>query len=338
MSEIRFDVVITTYNRHDSLKVLVEQLLKTGSGLEHIIVVDSSAQEDQEIQKIPQVKYIKSSHGNQPYQRYLGYLSSQSDVLIYFDDDMRILDDQAFEKILAQFQREDVVAVQPNFVNQNEFLDDAVPRSRLNILKRFKRSFSLLKCLSGYCVPEEGKVSYCGIRGAKPHDLGYVECFNGGVFAVRRSALYQDFNFKLFDLFEKRMGMGEDTILGFSVAQQGNIVYLADAMFLHDDQKDSTYTVDFKSYGLRVSYSRLYLSLEYVRLLNRHPYWALLHYQWYMLWRVAGLGLNQLLSRKSSRADILEGYRTGWKQANKEYKELLVSVDDYWKNEAQGDI
>lgn len=331
------DVIITTYKRPESLHVLVKQILQFSTQVSNIIIVDSSPEENRDIQTLDKVQYMRSSHGNQPYQRYLGYLSSKSDILIYFDDDMRFLDEQAIDKILCCFDEKNVIAVQPNFVNKNEFLDHTAPQSSFNALKRYKNIFHLFKCLTGYCIPAPGKFSYCGIRGPKPDDLGSVECFNGGVFAVKREVLYENFNFRLFDMFEERIGMGEDAILGYGVAQQGKIVYLAGGMFLHDDQQDSTYTVDFYSYGFRVIYSRLYLSLEYVRLSNKTNGFALMHYHWYVMWRLIGMALNQLKGFKKSRKEMMIGYIRGWRRAVKDYRVLQDNSQLYWSEEALRD-
>ena len=87
---MKFDVIIATCNRKESLMILVSQLLSCSKLPENIIVVDSSETINQDIKKINLVKYIQSSHKNQPYQRYVGFLSASCEILIYLDDDMRL--------------------------------------------------------------------------------------------------------------------------------------------------------------------------------------------------------------------------------------------------------
>ena len=133
---MKFDVIIATFNRKDSLAILVSQILKCSKLPENIIIIDSSAITDRDIQSINIVKYIKSSHANQPYQRYIGSLVSNNDILVYFDDDMRIIDNQCFEKILSLYDDKNVVGVQPNFSYQHVFFDHRVPKSKTRELAK----------------------------------------------------------------------------------------------------------------------------------------------------------------------------------------------------------
>jgi len=335
----RFDVVITTYNRAESLSILVLQILELELVPQNIIIIDSSPIENKEIQEIDKVIYLKSSHGNQPYQRYLGTKISKEDILIFMDDDMRILDKNVFNIILNQYDTKDIIGVQPNFTNANEFLRDNLPKSKMKI--KSKKVFNFIKLLTGYPSPKQGKISYCGIRGPKQKDALKVECFNGGVFSVRKEFIFTDkFNFQLFSIFETRLGMGEDTIIGFEASRSGDIIYIEKSMFLHDDQKNSIYSVDILSYAKRVSYSRLYLSFEYRRLENKSKFIAFVHYNWYMLWRVIGLIINFSLSPRSvKRKKMLRGYIEGWIKALKDSYSLSKQKDDYyWKNESKNDI
>ena len=178
----------------------------------------------------------------------------------------------------------------------------------------------------------------CGIRGPQPENGGKTEWVSGGAFAAKRDVLYKNFNFKLFDFFERKIGMGEDAILGFTLAQYGKIIYLPEELFYHNDQKDSTYTVDFHSFGKRVAYSRLYLSFEYARLVGSSKAVAYGHYIWYMLWRLIGMSINQIIGFKSSRSEMMKGYISGIFLALKDSRHL-VKYDDgsNWKKDIQDD-
>ena len=111
-------------------------------------------------------------------------------------------------------------------------------------------------------------------------------------------------------------------------------------MFLHDDQKNSTYALNTFSYAKRVAYSRLYLSYEYRRLQNKSKLTALLHYQWYMLWRVIGLSLNILLNNnKNENKKLLKGYLSGWKKTFNDFSKLISKEKtQYWEKEITNDL
>ena len=59
---MKFDVIIATYNRKESLSVLVNQLLECSKLPENIIIVDSSETINEEIKNLSLVKYIKTNH------------------------------------------------------------------------------------------------------------------------------------------------------------------------------------------------------------------------------------------------------------------------------------
>jgi len=335
----RFDIIITTYNREESLKILISDILKSTILPHKIIIVDSSSKENISIQKYSKVKYIKSSHPNQPYQRYLGQKLSTSNILIFMDDDMRILQKNAFEKILQKYNNHNIIGVQPNFINNNDFLQKSLPKSKINFkdktLNRWKR------ILTGYYIPKSGQLSFCGIRGEKPKNESYLQYFNGGVFSVKRECIFSEkFNAELLTIFENKLGMGEDTILGYEASKFGKIIYIEESLFLHDDQKNSTYSLNTYSYAKRVAYSRLFLSLEYQRLKNSSSIPAFLHYQWYMFWRILNLFINSIISKnKNTQKEMLKGFIFGWIKGNLSIFDFINNNKyNYWKKELENDI
>ena len=333
------DIIIATYNRAQSLERLVGSLSRCSPAPQHIIVVDSSPEENTSIQKYENVVYIRSSHPNQPYQRYLGYKVSKNDVLVFLDDDMEVLDKYWLKKVTEEFDDKSVVGVAINFKNDNDFLQNKMPKSKLTKSKYLNPLKQFIKTLSGYPQPKAGKFWLCGIRGVQPENGAETEWVSGGAFAARRAVLYKNFNFKLFDLFERKIGMGEDAILGFTLAQHGKIIYLSKEFFYHNDQKDSTYTINFYSFGKRVAYSRLYLSFEYARLVDNSTIVVFMHYIWYMLWRLVGMGINQIIDLKSSRSELIKGYISGILLALKESRSLKNYSDgNDWRKEVNDDI
>jgi len=329
---MKFDVIIATYNRKKSLDILVKQILDCNILPENIIIVDSSNEENLEIQEINLVQYIYTTHGNQPYQRYLGYLEAKEDILIYFDDDMRVIDNSCFEKMLTIYENDEIVGVQPNFTYGHEFFDQEMPKSKVRQLAKKNILFKYLKTLSGHPSIPNGKFYLSGLRGSKPENKSSMEWFNGPVFSARKKNLYNNFNFNLFDLYTNKMGKAEDAILGFTLSKEGSIIYLDEELFFHDDQGDSTYSVDFVSYGKRVAYSRLYLSFEFARLSKTKPIVAFLHYNLYIFGRIMSMLINQLLGIKKSRFQIIYGYLQGYFHALVDVRRLFI----FKKNNKKG--
>jgi glycosyltransferase involved in cell wall biosynthesis len=336
---MKFNIIIATYNRRESLRILIEQILECSDLPEKIIIVDSSIDENQEAKSFDRVVYIRSSHSNQPYQRYLGCLASNHDILVYFDDDMRIVDKQCFKKILAVYANNDVVGVQPNFVYEHNFFNYRVPKSKTRQLAKNNITFKFLKTISGNPNIKNGKFWLAGIRGKNPDNGKSLEWFNGPVFSARKKFLYRNFNFNLFDLYRDKMGKAEDAILGFTLSDKGSIVYLKDNCFYHDDQDDSTYSADLISFGKRVAYSRLYLSFEYARLLGKSKILVFLHFNLYIFGRIISMLINQIIHFNATRGKIITGYLQGYLKAISDVRYLcLHNSGSYWRKEAESDI
>ena len=337
---MKTDVIIATYNRPKSLMNVVKKLLESTDEIQNIIVVDSSSEENKEILTVKKVRYVRSSHANQPYQRYLGYLSSNAEVLVFLDDDMELIEPLWMSKIENVFADNTVVGAAIAFTNDNEFLNTKVPKTKLGNPKKAGVLRRAVKAITGNPYLKPGDFWLCGIRGVQPSGGGKTQWVQGGAFAARRSAIYKNFNFYLFDLFEQKLGMGEDVLLGYTLSKQGKIIYIPQELFYHNDQKDSTYTMDFKSYGERVAYSRLYLSYESARLSGMSDSLVLIHFAWYMLWRLGGMCVNYVLDPNKDRKEMMRGYFSGIMKAIKNRKILSTYNNDgkVWTKEAKNDI
>lgn len=330
-----FSVVITTYNRPQKVSELINQLKKSVFTVEQIIVVDSSDNLNINLANDKKLFYLTSNHKNQPYQRYLGYLSASSEILVYLDDDMEVIDEKVFNEVLEIFKDERIVGLGLGFKNKHTdtFLNNA-PKSAWNKYNQSNPVFQKLRSITGYGRLPEGKFGWNGTRGSQPKVLTTTEWFSGGAFAARKSAMYNNFNFQLFDLFEKRIGMGEDVLLAYTLSKQGKVMYYPKIAFLHNDQKDSTYTPDFYSYAFRVIYSRLFISLEYARL-NGYPFLlAHLKFHWYAVWRIIGQVINLAIKPSINRRMTLKGSFQGWMNT---FRLSLKDMEDrnrFWKQEA----
>jgi glycosyltransferase involved in cell wall biosynthesis len=335
-----FDVIIATYNRQDSLHILIDNIKKCNTKPDKIIVVDASSKQDLMLQNQPDIVYIHSTYANQPYQRYVGFLSATSPILVYFDDDMRITDNGAFDKLLQLFDDTNTVAVQPSFDYPHTFMDEKLPRSKFVSTGKSIKSkiIKLLKTFSGTPCLQEGQYWFCAIKGKLPTSIKPINWFLGPVFIVKREVMYKNFNFQLFDLYSMHLGKGEDAVTGFTVAQQGDILYYPYPMFCHDPNYDSVYSPNQKVFGRRYLSSRLYHSFEYARLMKKSKLLAFLHYQWYAFWRIVGLILNQLIGYKTQRNFLLLGYIQGWMFSLIKLKDIMAfNNGNKWRQYAKKD-
>lgn len=336
---MKFDVVITTYNRPQSINRLVTQLLNDESGhLEHIIVVDSSEHLNVTDYSLgSNCKYIRSSHKNQPYQRYLGYHLCKAEAILYLDDDMELLSSNTFDIIQKSFIKSGAIAINLLFTNDNKFLEKN-DKSAFNQLYSNPNSvIKLGRWITGYPVIKNNTYWRCGIKGKRISGKP-IEYVSGGAFVVKRAFVYNDFNTQLFDLYNHKLGKGEDGIMGYTLSKHGLVYSEPKVLFYHNDQEDSTYTQNHIVFGRRVAYSRLYLSLEYARLNKLSYSLTIVHYHYYMLWRTFGLISNLFVKRTKSLKEQLIGTLAGWKRSLFFSRRDLEEVNLYWKNEVLSDL
>ena len=337
MKSINIDCIICTYNRPKRVSILVEGLKMCSPSANKIIVVDSSDTVHHELKADMSVIYLPSSHKNQPYQRYLGYKCASSDYLLYLDDDMEILSYNIFHLLQGYFESSNAVGIALNFRDKyRETSLSRLPKSSLKFRGRLK---AFKNYVSAYGEMPDGKLGLNGLRGSQPSTYGLTELISGGAFAVKRESIFEDFNFQVFDLFEKRIGMGEDVIIGYTLSKQGEIYFLPEILFLHNDLQDSSYSMDIYRFSERVVYSRLYLTLEKVRLDDTCMLKGRFIYHWHTLWRISGILINFCTKPSRIRFLVLQGALVGWiKSFGFVFKGNSDLRSTYWSSECIKDL
>jgi glycosyltransferase involved in cell wall biosynthesis len=195
------DIIICTYNRPKKIIELVHSLLPHKADFNRIIVVDSSDKANGALEEIVDVFYLRSNQKNQPYQRYLGFINASSDFLLYLDDDMELVNKEVFSRINQYIKDyKDLSGIALNFKDKhsNSTLSE-VPKSVLfkkaGLVKRIIRWITAIPELS------QGELGFCGNRGAQPTQGGRTHWLSGGAFLAKKSALFQNFNFQMIDIF-----------------------------------------------------------------------------------------------------------------------------------------
>ncbi len=335
-----FQLIITTYNRPVQIFGFVNSLLHLLPDVDKIIVIDSSDKINEDLVNLESIIYVQSTHKNQPYQRFLGYQISESPWLIFFDDDMEIIDYQFFEKISERILEKEYVGLGLNFQDKHDqtfllSLEKSAFKSKNSESSFFNNT---IRSFTGYPILEKGKVSWNGLRGKQPSELQSTEWFSGGAFIAKSEFLYRNFNFTLFDLYEKRLGKGEDFIISYTLSKSGKVFFLPDLMLLHNDQQNSVYSNNHFQLAQRVLFSRLFLSLEYARLNNLSFANAKIKFHWYAFWRVIGVFFNYLIKRTSTQKELMKGNFSAWKMAFSFQYKIELSKDNYWTSETKKDI
>lgn len=328
------DIVITTFNRQDQVVGLVSALLPQLNAGEKIIIVDSGEELNTQIPKTGSIKYLKSSHQNQPFQRYLGYQVANAEYILFLDDDMEPCSAEVLNQLrICINKHENLAGIALCFKNKIPTSIDKLPKTNLT-----QSWIHKWRWISGYSQPKIGELGLCGIRGSQPPSGGYTQLVSGGAFVAKRDKLFLNFNFTLFSMFENKVGMGEDTIIGYTLSKQGLIWYEPEQLFWHHEKHVSNYSVNSEKLAKKVMYSRLFLSLEKYRLDNRSALIPVLHYHWFAIWRIIGLLFNLVIKYNPTTYQMLKGFVKGCLKAT----ELLASSREadkkYWSTEMQRDL
>lgn len=332
-------LVICTFNRPDKINNLIGLILAQTLPPTEIIVVDSSEEENKVLKENFKVIYLKSTHKNQPYQRYLGYLKSNSEYILFLDDDMEPVCQDAINILSTTIlDSPELVGIAIYF--KDKFVESSLSQIPKTIFPNSGARATFIRGLTGYITLADGKLGYCGLRGNQPKEGGYTEWVSGGAFLAKRSELFINFNFQLFDLFEKRMGMGEDALIGYTLSKRGKILYLPLQLFWHNDSKDSTYSLNPKNFSRKVTYSRLFLSMEVARLSKKSLFFSKLFFYWYTLWRSIGLFLNLLFKceKQLFKFNMLIGSINGFVNAFSFKFDNSNRKKVYWGNEIANDL
>jgi glycosyltransferase involved in cell wall biosynthesis len=301
------DIVIASYNRIDHAYKLAQSLSIYGKYVKKIVIVDSSENFEKIKPNSSIINHVYSTHKNQPYQRYLGASLCCSDIVLFLDDDMSLIDNSLFKDLKKKFNDKNISAVNLKFKNTNSFLQN-IPKS---MLLNKKTKTRLISQLLGYPIVNNNQYSFCGIKGHRKSNKN-INFLNGGSFACKLKSLYSNFNFQLFDIYEKRLGKGEDAITGYTISKTGGIWAAEKSYFLHNDYDDSAYSQCYYSFSKRVMYSRLFLSYEYYRLNNKTLFFGFLRFHHYALGRIFSSLINLIMSYNYKRKQIFLGSISGW--------------------------
>jgi len=334
---VNFDVIITTYNRPEAVYNLVQSLLNCRPAPSSIIVVDSSELDDLQLQKLKGVEYIRSSHKNQPYQRYLGFLASREEIVCFFDDDIQIINPAIFEIILNRYSEKEIVGCNVNFINEGNITVQKELKSEWGI-NEMPQALSFLLLLTGVPTIKDGKAWLAGMRGNDVSNL-FTETFSGpGGLSFRRRIVPSLFDDALFALFEKKMAMGEDKYISMGALRFGKLAHNIEPCIVHSENT-SHYYQDSSSFTRKELYSRLWLSKRYLYVKYKWIGWAYIHYSWFAFWRILIAGIRCIIQPQKINFKIFHGKLLGVIDAvSKPYKNKAFCPEINWAAEFEKDL
>lgn len=268
---MRVAICIPTFRRPHLLEKLLDDLSGQIWLPETVIVVDGDPGSGEVLRKLQgapsfekwRLMYVVSNHANLPYQRYLGYRAAEGhDLILYLDDDLRVDQKDAVEKVIAP-----LLDSSTQYVAGTSTIRFPAPTMGSNARGSRKRTSALAHLFGSARHIAPGGLTPAGHRVLPREDGDYVrvEWLRGGVMAFRMSAMSDEvFSDDLFALAEVGCGMGEDTYLGLQLRCKGPLYFAHCAVFEHPnaDTPKAYPTQRFRK-GLADSYSRRFLNDHY---------------------------------------------------------------------------
>lgn len=276
-----FAICICTYKRAHLLQKLLLDIFNQTCLPSFLIIVDGDPESGTVAQMLASLKfppgcrivYVPSNHGNLSYQRYLGWKMasiSKCNILLYFDDDLRIFQADSIDKTIAPlfWKNENIVGVTANAstgdISKHKNSEALVDRIKW---EGFKPAF-LVRWFGAARNLAPGSFSPAGHRLMPEYhgrDYEPVDWLTGRVMAYKMEVLSDDcFSENLFSCYHKGYGKAEDTFLSRKVKFRGKLLMAFCAHFEHpDDDLPQAYPTGAYRLGYATAYSRRLLNDNY---------------------------------------------------------------------------
>ena len=262
-----FSVIITTLDRWESVIRLINRIFKISNNYSVEIVV-VYAGEIIESEKLLYneylVKFIKSNHKNQPFQRYLGTNHVTNSITLFFDDDLIIEKDTLFDDLVSAYSIKDVVGVGFGYVNSGELYKKI--NCYRNSCERFLSDIRYLEFNR-----KDGDI---GIGGRQALNLtqksDFVNALTGGnVPTCKTEFIKHLWDDRIFQLAEIGMGKGEDKYFTLGMNKFGRIYYLNDHYITHPIN-ESTYKYSYFRWRAEILRTRFLICDRYCEVYSKN--------------------------------------------------------------------
>lgn len=265
VSDLKFSLIICTYERADSLKRLLDSINSQVLYPDEILIIDGSkGKETKEMllkNHYENLKYFKVTEQNRGLTRQRNYgieKSGEVDIICFLDDDIVTEPDYFFELISTYIKKPKAKAVggwikdekkwkkvEENYIPKfNEFLSDGYVRD-LGVRNVLRKRLGLISNMPPGYMPE---FSHGFSTGFLPPsgNIYPVEFFMGGVSSYKKS-LFKNIGFSTY--FEG-YGLYEDMEFCLKISKLGELFVNTRAKVLHLHEESGR--PDYYKYGQMV--------------------------------------------------------------------------------------
>jgi glycosyltransferase involved in cell wall biosynthesis len=278
MSE-NYALCICTYNRIELLKLLLLDIQRQTIQPCALIIVDGNPGSNQLLMLLngmqfagkTKIIYAASNHANLPYQRFLGWRIFKSigcEILMYLDDDLRLLNCTVIEDLLMPFSWSErtVRAVTAITISGKDWLYDEISDHN----EKKDAAGKLIGLFGDSRKFSPGELTPSGNR-LMPVDLpnhpgyGIVEWFQGRVMVLLKDSISTEtYSDDLFAIHHIQLGLGEETFLSRRLVTKGEIICATNLQIHHPGTvPPNAYPTKAFNYGYAFAYSRRFINDYY---------------------------------------------------------------------------
>jgi glycosyltransferase involved in cell wall biosynthesis len=285
-------IIVTSLDRRVEVERLVKQIMdcEIHKPFEIICVNASFILYKFDFTDKTNFREIKSNKKNQPYQRLLGAELAKYDYLIFFDDDLQIIDNKIFGYLIAPFSKDNnVVSTGIREVFEGEEINYITDGRKEENSKSFISKFLYI-----FKKWQPGDSWLIGCEPYQVHKADYVESFHSGnVPCVRKDVFLKSYDRRFLLLFDKKKGKGEDKVFSLRANKFGKLRIVNKACVMHPRENASFYSVDYITWRMEILKSRFYCADAYSFGFRKNLILCRLYMIWYSLFSIINYASNE---------------------------------------------
>jgi glycosyltransferase involved in cell wall biosynthesis len=231
-------VCVSTHERPHLLRRALEALADQTRPADEIVVSDSSILKETEqvireflaVHPGLNVQYVRSGRNALPWNRWVGFLHSVGDVVLFLDDDIRLAP-SALSALEQEYQRLQDLPDGPPAGIGFQITGDNGDQPMRNPAEFRERWLGTSGQKSGTMTLGGLPVSSAGLSSGTSVSVDHL---SGGAMSYRREALaHVGFLEGLAELYDAGIGRAEDTVLSTYARRQGNLYLITRPFALH---------------------------------------------------------------------------------------------------------
>jgi len=342
-NKFKASIIITTLSRSTECLYLIQQILDISNPLVKEIICVNSSEEPYSFENLignTKIVYqVKSSQKNQPYQRLLGAHLATGGLLIFFDDDLKIINNQIFDFLIEPFKKyKNIVGTGIREV----FEEENTEYITIGKNEEYKNNLSS-RILYLFKKWNPGDSWFVGAEPYQVHKAKIVEAFHSGnVPCLQKGVFLASYPIIFMPLFSIGKAKGEDKVFSLRANRFGKLFITNIACVEHPKENQSFYSYSEIKWRKEVLRSRFVCADAYASGKRQSILKARFIILWYAIWMIPHAIFNEIGTNRKFKISAFQilaipyaiYYTWIWpiynKKRKKYFEEILIkNIIDY---------